>query len=232
MSSLRTLLVSPPLRPGTLVIDGDEAHHARVVLRLRPGDGNVRVADGDGQAAPAVVTGVGREALEVEVAAVSTLPDPPAAELTIACALPKGDRLADLVRSLTEVGVGAIQPLECARGERHGWNTERLARVSAEALKQCQRPRRLAIRASATPAELAQSGCRAVLLDPDGAPARPGPRGATTLLIGPEGGWTAEEITACAAMARMRLASTILRIETAAVAAAAVWSAAWEAAIP
>ena len=231
VSSLRTLLVTPPLHPGTLVIDGDEAHHARVVLRLRPGD-DIRVADGDGQIAAAVVTGVGREALEVEVAAVSTMPDPPSAMITVACALPKGDRLADLVRGLTEIGVGALQPLECARGERHSWNPERLARVSAEALKQCQRTRRLAILPPTTPAELAASGCSAVLLDPRGQPALPRRMRPTTLLIGPEGGWTEEEITACTAMERMRLARTILRIETAAVAAAAVWSAAWEAEKP
>jgi 16S rRNA (uracil1498-N3)-methyltransferase len=232
VSSLRTLLVAPPLAPGTLVIDGDEAHHARVVLRLRPGD-DIRVADGAGQAASAVVTGVGRDALEIEVAAVSTLPDPPAARLTIACALPKGDRLADLVRSLTELGIGALQPLSCARGERHALNPERLTRISAEALKQCQRPRRLAIREPATLADLAADAASAVvLLDPRGTPARPGPCQATTLLIGPEGGWTEDEISACARLPRMRLASTILRIETAAVAAAAVWSAAWEAAAP
>jgi 16S rRNA (uracil1498-N3)-methyltransferase len=231
--NLRTLLVPAPLTPGTLVIEGDEAHHGRVVLRLRTGE-DVRLADGDGREALGAVTGVGREALEVEVAAVSTLGQPPAALLTIAAALPKGDRCSELVRALTEIGVGAFRPLICDHGERTTANLERLQRISAEALKQCHRGRHLAIQPPATLAQLraAVVGEQLVLLDPRGGAAAPGAPRPTVLLIGPEGGWSAEELQATADLPRMRLASTILRIETAAIAAAAVWSAAWESRTP
>lgn len=226
--SLRTLLVEAPLAPGTRIIDGDEAHHARVVLRLRPGD-DIRLADGDGHAATATVTGVGREALEVEVAAVMPVADGPAALLTVACALPKGDRASDLIRGLTEIGVGGFRPLISDRGERMHANPDRCARVSAEALKQCQRGRRLEILPPATVAEILGSGEEIVVLDPRGGPVAPGAPRRATLLVGPEGGWSEAERAATAAHPHMRLARTILRIETAAIAAAAVWSASWEA---
>src|ERR1700749_2999307 len=95
--NLRTLLLPAPLCRGTAIVEGDEAHHGRVVLRLRPGE-DIRVADGEGFAAPAVVTGVGRSALEIEVAEPETLPAAKAELLTVAFAVPKGDRFADLVR--------------------------------------------------------------------------------------------------------------------------------------
>src|SRR3954469_14007814 len=171
--SLRTLLSPPPLRPGTLVIDGDEAHHGRVVLRLRPGD-DVRVAEGEGSCAAAVVTGVGREALEVEVAGVETVAEPPAALLTIACAVPKGDRFADLVRGLAELGVGRLQPLSCERGERVPANLDRQRRVALEALKQCRRGRRMEIGPAIDVPGLAASGARLIVLDRLGSAAEAG----------------------------------------------------------
>ena len=53
----------------------------------------------------------------------------------------------------------------------------------------------------------------------------------STVTIGPEGGLTAAELAALAARGAMavRLGGNILRIETAAAAAAAVWGTAWEA---
>jgi len=226
--SPRTLLIAPPLHSGTLVIEGDEAHHGRVVLRLRPGD-DVRLADGEGHAAAAVVTGVGREALEVEVAAVESVAAVPVGQLTVASAVPKGDRFAELVRGLTELGVGCFIPLECARGERVPGNLDRARRIAAEALKQCHRSRHLEILPGQSLSALAQAGGALVVLDPLGEPARPGAPGPTTLIIGPEGGLSDDERTTLAGFPSMRLGGTILRIETAAIAAAAVWAAAWEA---
>ncbi len=229
--SLRTLLVSPPLRLGTLVIEGDEAHHGRVVLRLRTGE-TVRLADGEGTAAKAVVTGVGREALEVEVELIEPVPPTAAELLTVACAVPKGDRFADLVRALAELGVGALRPLACERGERVPANLDRQRRVAAEALKQCRRGRRMEIGPAVEVTALAASGARLIVLDPSGSAAAPGSPLATTLVIGPEGGLTEAELELLASARRVRLASTILRIETAAIAASAVWIATWETGTP
>lgn len=225
---MRTLIAPPPLRPGELRLDDDEAHHALAVLRVRAGE-RLRLADGAGGSAEAVVVEAGRSRLRLEVAAVSTAEDGPAALITVAVAAPKGDRLADLVRALTELGVGAILPLVCERGERVPANPERLQRVAREALKQCRRAHLPAILPPVDLAALPARGGALVLLDPAGGPAQPGPAQPTTLVIGPEGGLTAAEtaLLVAAGARQVRLARPILRIETAALAAAAVWGAAW-----
>ena len=226
--SVRTLLVPSPLRAGELLLTGDEAHHARSVLRLAAGDA-VRLADGAGAAADAVIQAVTKHGIQLLVAAPLVQEDCPAALLTVAVAPPKGDRWGDLVRQLTELGVGAILPLATARGERLPGNPERTARIAAEALKQCRRahlPR--LVPATDIPA-LVHSGAALTVLDRSGLPAAPGTPRPLTLVIGPEGGFTSDELATlqAAGAATVRLASPVLRIETAALAAAAVWSAAW-----
>ncbi|MBA3710263.1 MAG: 16S rRNA (uracil(1498)-N(3))-methyltransferase [Planctomycetes bacterium] len=230
--SHRTLLLPTPLRAGTVVVEGDEAHHGRVVLRLRPGD-DIRVADGSGWCASAVVTGVGREALEIEVAEIEEAHDGPAAQLQVVCAVPKGDRLSDLVRGLSELGVGSFHPLICERGERVPANLDRQRRIAIDALKQCRRGRPLGIGAALDISSVARLPGIRIICDPAGGAAMPGPPAATTLVIGPEGGFTDEERVALSVGSQtVRLATTILRIETAALAASAVWVAAWEASRP
>ncbi len=226
---MRTLLVQAPVQTGEAVVDGDEAHHARAVLRLKVGD-EVRVADGAGRAGLAVVAGIGREALCLEVTAVEELAPDRAGLITVAVAAPKGDRLADLVRGLTELGVGTIQLLQTERGERQPGNAERLRRIAAEALKQCRRSHLPEILPSCSITALAASGAVLRVLDRAGAPPRTGAPAPVTLVVGPEGGLTVAELAelAAAGAVAMRLAGPILRIETAALAAAAVWAAAWE----
>ncbi|MBA3846466.1 MAG: 16S rRNA (uracil(1498)-N(3))-methyltransferase [Planctomycetes bacterium] len=228
---MRTLLVPAPLAPGPIDLSEEEAYHGRSVLRLRVGD-EVRIADGAGRAGLAVVR-ADRRTLTVEtIGPIEQLAPDPAAHLTVACAPPKGDRFADLVRGLTELGVGRILPLACARGERLPNDTqlERLRRIAAEALKQCRRSHLPELGPLAEIATLAQSGSGLTFLDRDAPPARPGPLCPTVLVIGPEGGFSPEErqMLVAAGANAARLAGPVLRIETAALAAAAVWATAWE----
>jgi 16S rRNA (uracil1498-N3)-methyltransferase len=106
-------------------------------------------------------------------------------------------------------------------------NLDRPRRVSAEALKQCRRGRLMEIGPAIAIEDLVAEA-NVVVLDPAGGAPRPGSPAPTTLVIGPEGGLSDEELRQLAAAPRARLAATVLRIETAAIAAAAVWSAAWE----
>jgi len=225
---MRTLLVPAPLVPGAVDVVGDEAHHGRTVLRLAVGD-SVRLADGAGRAGEGTVAAVERARLVVQVVAVEQLAADPAALLTVAVAAPKGDRFTDLVRQLTELGVGAILPLQCERGERVP-GLERAQRVAAEALKQCRRATLPRLGPVVDFPTLVTLPGRRIVLDRMGLVANPGAPVPTVLIIGPEGGFTpAERTTLLESPAEpVRIAGPVLRIETAALAAAAVWSAAWE----
>lgn len=226
---MRTLLVPAPLRRGDILLDGDQEHHARDVLRLRPGDA-VRLADGAGRAAEAVVASAGPP-LRLRCEEVDE--GPPSAchrLLHVAVAPPKGDRWGDLVRALTELGVGAILPLVCARGERVPADPGRARRIAAEAIKQCRRLWLPQVGPPVGIAEVAASGRRIILAHRTGGPPAPNPPAPTTLVVGPEGGLDDGEVAALVAAGAVptRLAGHILRIETAALAAAAVWATAWE----
>jgi 16S rRNA (uracil1498-N3)-methyltransferase len=225
---VRTLLLPAPLCSGDVEVAGDEAVHGLRVLRLRPGEA-LRIADGAGHAADAVVTTADRR-LFVHLGPVEDLPPDRLADLTVAVAPPKGDRWTDLVRGLTELGVGAILPLVCRRGERQPASLDRARRVATEALKQCRRHWLPRIGPPVDIPALAVPGGRVIICDPAGGPPSPGAPGPATLVVGPEGGLDEDEVAmlVAAGAERVRLAGPVLRIETAALAAAAVWAATWE----
>lgn len=142
--------------------------------------------------------------------------------VTVAFALTKGTKADWTVQKLTELGVETIVPFVAERSvvrweaqatERH---VARWRHVAREAAMQSRRTRLAAVSPVVPFAEVAGLAA-AVLAEPGGAPptlARP------VVLIGPEGGWSAEEL-ACG-LPTVGLGPTVLRAETAAVAAAAV----------
>ncbi len=157
-------------------------------------------------------------------------------ELTLAVALPKGDRQKWLMEKGTELGVAKLIPLITKRGVAQPVDSAlaRLARQSIEAAKQCGRNRLMEVEPPQT-AEAFFSGCDTNftrwIAHPGGAmPAESGwldesgkPRGALMVAFGPEGGFSDEEVEHAvkAGWKQVSLGSRILRIETAAVAIAA-----------
>jgi len=227
--SERFFIVSPPVH-GRVVLTGDEARHLVRVLRGQVGD-DVVVFSGAGVEWPARITRLGRDQAELETGPARH--DPPAVgpAVSIAVALPKGERQKWLVEKLTELGAARLIPLETERGvaEATPAACERLRRGVIEACKQCGRntlmeigePRSVAAALADMP-----PGSRAVIADPGGIPLDPrGLADASSLLalVGPEGGFTAAEIAAAeqAGAIRVGLGPHILRIETAALALAA-----------
>ena len=93
---MRTLFVDEQLKAGPLSLHGDEAHHARSVLRLSAGD-RCRLVDGIGHDAEAEVVAIKRHELDVSVADVMHRNPPAGKLLTVALAAPKGGRLDDVV---------------------------------------------------------------------------------------------------------------------------------------
>jgi 16S rRNA (uracil1498-N3)-methyltransferase len=226
--SERFFLATPPV-DGRAELVGDEARHLARVLRAAIGDA-VAVFDGRGSEWPARVTSIGRDRVVLEVGPPLAAAAPPL-PLTLAVALPKGDRQKWLVEKLTELGCARLVPLVTTRGvaEATPAAIERLGRAAIEACKQCGRTMLLEIAPPATLAAVLAArdpGALALVADPAGealGPLLAGHAGTVLALVGPEGGFTAEELTAAEAAGcrRASLAPHILRVETAAIALAA-----------
>ncbi|MCE9620746.1 MAG: 16S rRNA (uracil(1498)-N(3))-methyltransferase [Actinomycetia bacterium] len=198
----------------SIELSQDDAHHLLRVLRLRDGE-SVTVSDGQGSwRACAVAADALRPVGDVVF-------EPANARLTIASAIPKGDRLEWMVQKLTELGVDEIVLLHCERsvvrwkGDRGAQQLTRLTRVAREAAMQSRRVWLPTVRG---PVDFAEAAALpgTVVADPDGAALTM----ASVVLIGPEGGLTEAERELCAQS--VNLGRNILRVETAAVAAAAI----------
>jgi 16S rRNA (uracil1498-N3)-methyltransferase len=226
---MRTLFAPQLIESGTIVLDPEESHHGLKVLRLEIGD-QVRLLDGLG--AEAVGKVVSTDAKRLSIATQSTQHFSPSVgnNLRICVAAPQGSLYDDLVRSLTELGVGQIDLLTTERSRRVP-STQRAQRIAREACKQSRRPWLPRVGGlTSIPEILTETPSRLILLDPEGESVGPHSPVATTLLIGPEGGFTDEERGALTAQGakRIRLAPHVLRIETAAIAAAAVFISCWD----
>jgi 16S rRNA (uracil1498-N3)-methyltransferase len=228
-----------PITAGRAVLNGPEAHHFIHVMRARAGD-RVTVFDGSGFEFSAVAQRVGRA--EVELAIVERVEadrELPVA-VVLGVALPKGDRQKWLVEKTVELGVARLVPLAASRAvaQPAASAMERLRRGVVEASKQCGRNRLMEIAQPKTWPEFLDAArdlpCRwlahprtATGANVAGAMARGGACKSVALAVGPEGGFTDDEV-ASALQAGWRvvdLGPRILRVETAAIALAAM--AAW-----
>lgn len=211
-----------------LTLEGDEAHHLGRVRRI-PVGATVEVFDGKGYATQALVAELGK-ARATLTRVGNPLPErAPRLQLTLATAVPKGERFDWLVEKATELGVERLIPLRTDRSvvDPGKSKVERLRRAVIEASKQCGRNTLMAIEEPRSWDALIAGSPPGVRLmahpgaSPIGSIGRPG--SPCLLAVGPEGGFTDAELEAAEACGwrRVSLGPTILRIETAAVAAAA-----------
>jgi 16S rRNA (uracil1498-N3)-methyltransferase len=219
--------VNCELRPGPVVLQGPEAHHLATVCRLRPGDA-VCLFNGDGRQYPAEVAEVGKRAVTLQVQGVEEPRREHGFRLEVAAPLPKGDRAQFLLEKLTELGATAFVPLQTARSVVHPRESkrEKLQRYVIEASKQCGRNVLLDVHPLTAWADFCRRDdlpARRLLAHPGG---ERGVRGAepadVVLAVGPEGGFTEEEVGQgrAAGWQVIDLGPRILRVETAAVALA------------
>jgi len=164
-----------------------------------------------------------------------------ALDLTLGVALPKGDRRKWLIEKAVELGVTRVVPLETARSEGHVGRqvADRLKRSVVEASKQCGRNRlmeigepaawgdflaatgEIGIRWLAHPAGGKVDSARSVAAEHfEGLRAGD----SVSLAVGPEGGFTCEEVAAAAEAGWrvVELGRRTLRVETAAIALTAM----------
>jgi len=203
---------------GLISIDDDTEHHLRRVLRLRDGEA-VSVTDGEGRWCLATVMLDGA-ALRLDTTSPVVVEPTATRTISVAAAMPKGERLDWMVQKVTELGVDHLALLHADRSvvrwkpDRAEHQLARLRRVADEALRQSRRVFRLVIDAPVA----------AVDVLGDYVVAEPGGRvltaADTAVAVGPEGGWGEAELAA--ARDRIDLGPTILRTETAAVAVSAL----------
>ena len=119
-----------------------EAHHLIHVMRAKAGQ-TVELFDGCGSEFTAEIQRVGRSQVELLITAQRKVDREPPVALTLAVALPKGDRQRWLVEKATELGVSCLVPLVTARGVAQPVDRaiERLRQSVIEASKQCGRNR-------------------------------------------------------------------------------------------
>ena len=228
------LFVSAPLARGEAVtVDGNQAHYLAKVMRMAEGDIAILCDDVTGEWAAQVVS-VGKREVVLEPAEKlrerEQVPD-----FWLCAALLKKDRFDLVLEKASELGVRCVRPVLARRCVADKLNLERARAIMTEGAEQCAR--------TALP-ELAQPvGLEALLRDwpaertlffadeLGGEPAAQvfaAHRGGAAVLIGPEGGFDDAERAAVRALPQARaisLGPRILRGETAAIAATALWMA-------
>lgn len=242
---MRRFFVHPQaFAEGEAVITGDLFRHMAKVLRLKIGT-PVLLADGSGREFTGTIQDVGRDRLVVAIegshAERATAAGP---AITLYQGLPKGDKLELILQKGTELGVAEVIPFTAARSisrVRNGEGADKVVRWQRIALEAARQSGRSSVPRVALAGEMrevvtdSRHALKLLLWEEeqgkrlrDALAGLPAPE-TVALIVGPEGGLTAEE----AALARengfipVSLGERILRTETAGLATIAILQFYW-----
>ena len=216
-------------------LDGDDAHHLRVVLHAQPGT-KIAVLDGSGQEWPAALTELGKTKATAQLREPFQPNTEPSVQVTIAQALPKvAEKMEQVWQRGTEIGAAGFWAYSSERslthltGERQDKRQGRWAAIVKTAAEQAHRAVLPTLQMSgdlrdvlaSTPeynlALLAYEGethveLKGILAEQETPPKR------ILVIIGPEGGFSDSEVKAAkkAGVSTVSLGPRILRTETAA----------------
>jgi len=227
-----------------ILLPVDEAEHLTRVLRLSSGD-RVRVFNGRGAEFEAVVDAADREGVRLTIGAPCVPAPEPRVAITLAQSVLKGDKMDDVVRDAVMMGVAAIHPIVSARSEisvaslTRGRRRERWERIAVSSAKQCGRA---VVPTIAEPRQFNAIGSSGedfppsvfILVEPNTsagvslANLEPTIPEHATLVVGPEGGWTAEELQIAASLGTLvTLGRRTLRADAMALVALSAMFARW-----
>ncbi|MGN6369362.1 MAG: RsmE family RNA methyltransferase [Phycisphaerae bacterium] len=230
---------------GVIRLPEDQSHHARGVLRLEAGE-KVVIFDGKGGLAEGVLAESGgkKSPFLVKIEGGVRFLAGPRVQLTLATAVPKGERAEWLVEQASQLNVSCLQWVDCERSvvkpKEGGGKMEKWRRLAVESAKQCHRVHVMGVEEPVGVGEVLGrargEGALVLWLEPreDGSSRGVGTvvggmrNGKVVALVGPEGGWSTKEwgvlegAVGRGEVVRVRLTETILRIETAGVAIAAI----------
>lgn len=217
---------------GRALLLDKNAHHLARVLRAKVGQQFDVVADG--RVRRGRIASISDQRVEFDLAEELPASDLPI-EITLLLSIFRFERMEWALEKATEMGVARFVPVIAQRSEKHlvsaaGKRVERWKRIAHEASQQARRASVPEVSLPIKIADAITAGEGIVLAESEeseslkNALTEASPRSALRLAIGPEGGWTSQEIEAFS-KAQWRSASlgkTILRAETAAIAALAV----------
>ena len=223
-------LPHPRLADPFCYLDENETYHLRKVLRGRVGD-PVELLDGQGGLARATIEQFDGRIAICRVQHVDRQA-PPSPRVTVATAIPKGPTGEAMADQLSQLGVDRLIPLKTERSVVHPRPQKlgRFEKAAITAAKQSGRRFLMQLEAVTDLSEVVQREADLKLALSAGQrasePDRSRLRGAANvmLLIGPEGGWSEAELDQleAAGCERWTIGPHVLRIETAAVAAASI----------
>lgn len=218
-----------------LILKGADFHHIRDVLRLKTGD-SVTVCDGARNDLLCTIERFMPDGIDMRITGRAVNQSEPPYRVTLYQGLAKGDKMDTIIQKAVELGASRIVPVSCRRsvvrldGKDTGRKVERWQRIAAEAAKQCGRGEVPEVGAVLTFSEAVTEAAMAEIrlvpwegereqslrsaLERDH---QPGQRPSVSILIGPEGGFDADEITQAlaAGLSPVTLGRRILRTETA-----------------
>ena len=229
-----------PLQAGAEAqLDDNAAQHVGRVLRMQPGQA-LSLFNGDGQDYPALITSAGKKYVTVQVQQPTANGSESALEIVLGQTLSKGDRMDYAVQKATEMGVTRIVPLSTERcdvrlkGDREDKRLSHWRSVAVSAAEQCGRARVPDILPVMNITEWLEYSQRCDLRlvlhhrteQSLGSIEKPN---SIALMIGPEGGLSADEITQAekSGFLSVVLGPRVLRTETAPVAAIALCQWLW-----
>ena len=232
---------SSQIQTDIATITGSEHHHLRNVLRTTPGE-TIRIIDGQGKVYTAEVLGTDtNQPLSQARILIHEFHPKGLCSLTLFQGLPKNDKMELILQKTTELGIARVVPMRSKYAlQKPSQNRyERWHRVVISATKQCQRPWLPELCTpqtfEASLVQLEKFSLRLLLISPNhGGESQTqhiktvlrtvSDPTAIALFVGPEGGFSDQEVTAAieSGCVPVTLGANILRTETAAIVAVAV----------